>query len=536
MSSLGQLVAGVAHELNNPIGFVHANLQLLDEYVREARRRAAQRRRHASARARRSRSCSSRSREGTERVKKIVQDLRTFSRMDQAELQEVDLHEEIDRTLGADGAALQERRSRWSATTATLPRVRCYAGQLNQVFLNLLMNACDAIDGKGTIRIRTRARTPSGVRLEFHDDGPGISPEIREPHLRAVLHHQAGGPGHRPRPLDLARHRRAPRRPHAGSSPSRAQGATFVIELPLVAKPPRRLDEEPPRRRSACGAVSARRGRSPGRCSPWCFAVRATAASARARLHAAAAAPRAPAASWSSPGSPTRRAARACDAGDELLADRRRSVSTMGPRRRLARISRRASRRSSEFETRDGARSTVALLPVPDAGRRPAPAAADLRRPRSWSASPFLGAGRRSSGGCGRDRDESVGLRALLLGRSAMQLFSAFDTYDRRSATSAAAINFFLLAAGLPPVHDLSRSSRAGSRARRWLRGRCSTARRRGRAADRLARGSLRRVLRSSRCRLRLRHGWSRRGGRRRRWPRERRRAPRRRTTSRAPT
>ena len=87
MSSLGQLVAGVAHELNNPIGFVHANLQLLDEYVAQARRSAQrERRRHASARARRSRSCSSRSREGTERVKKIVQDLRTFSRMDQAEL------------------------------------------------------------------------------------------------------------------------------------------------------------------------------------------------------------------------------------------------------------------------------------------------------------------------------------------------------------------------------------------------------------------------------------------------------------------
>jgi signal transduction histidine kinase len=58
-----------------------------------------------------------------------------------------------------------------------LPRVRCFSGQLNQVFLNLLVNSCDAIEGKGTIRIRTRP-TDEGVRLEFSDDGSGIEPEV----------------------------------------------------------------------------------------------------------------------------------------------------------------------------------------------------------------------------------------------------------------------------------------------------------------------------------------------------------------------
>jgi signal transduction histidine kinase len=174
MKSLGQLVAGVAHELNNPIGFVHANLQLLDEYVKklmEAQRTGAEKEPIREAIER----LLMRSREGTERVKKIVQDLRIFSRMDHAELQNADLNEEIERAL-----TLMEPRFRNEIEVerefGELPRVRCYAGQLNQVILNLLMNACDALGEKGTIRIRTRRRG-EGVRLEFSDDGPGIPPE-----------------------------------------------------------------------------------------------------------------------------------------------------------------------------------------------------------------------------------------------------------------------------------------------------------------------------------------------------------------------
>jgi signal transduction histidine kinase len=234
MKSLGQLVAGVAHELNNPIGFVHANLQLLDEYI--AKLLAPGRSAQETAKAREAiAKLLVRSREGTERVKKIVQDLRTFSRMDQAELQDADLNEEIERTL-----ALMEPRFKTAISVerdfGKLPRVRCYPGQLNQVFLNLLMNACDAISKKGKIRIRTR-RSADGVRLEFHDDGPGIPEEIQRQVFDPFFTTKPVGVG---TGLGLSISHGIIER-HGGrisveSSPGR--GTTFIIELPLVASGP----------------------------------------------------------------------------------------------------------------------------------------------------------------------------------------------------------------------------------------------------------------------------------------------------------
>jgi len=233
MASLGQLVAGVAHELNNPIGFVHANLQLLAE---QSRKLAAsdpdtpQRQRAEEAVTK----LLARSREGTERVKKIVEDLRTFSRLDHAELQDVDLHEGIERTL-----SLMEPRLKEGVEVVKdygdLPRVRCYAGQLNQVFMNILMNACDAMGGDGSIHITTR-RTERGVRLEFRDTGPGIPPEIRSRIFDPFFTTKAVGKG---TGLGLSISHGIVER-HGGriavdSTPG--EGTTFTLELPLDATP-----------------------------------------------------------------------------------------------------------------------------------------------------------------------------------------------------------------------------------------------------------------------------------------------------------
>ena len=239
LKSLGQLVAGVAHELNNPIGFVHANLQLLDEFIEKLVRAEASG--EDSARIREAiGKLLKRSREGTDRVKKIVQDLRTFSRMDQADLQSAQLCDEIDRTI-----ALMEPRIKGGIEVVReyqpLPEVRCYPGQLNQVFLNLLMNACDALEAGGRITVRT-APIDGGVRIEFEDSGPGIPEPIRSRIFDPFFTTKEVGKG---TGLGLSLSHGIIER-HGGklqvvSRPG--SGAIFQIELPLVAP---QQDAHPP--------------------------------------------------------------------------------------------------------------------------------------------------------------------------------------------------------------------------------------------------------------------------------------------------
>jgi two-component system NtrC family sensor kinase len=233
LKSLGQLVAGVAHELNNPIGFIHANLQLLDEYVvklieaQAAGLDTTQLRKAITK-------LLSRSREGTERVKQIVQDLRTFSRTDQAELQDANLEDEIDATLALMHPRLKEGIS-VVRDYGHLPSVRCYPGQLNQVFLNLLMNSCDVLKPGDTITISTQ-RGELGVRLIFHDDGPGIPQNIQDRIFDPFFTTKEVGKG---TGLGLSISHGIIER-HGGRITVAAEpgeGTAFVIDLPLDATP-----------------------------------------------------------------------------------------------------------------------------------------------------------------------------------------------------------------------------------------------------------------------------------------------------------
>ena len=154
--------------------------------------------------------------------------------MDHADLQDVDLHEEIERTLTLMEPRLKNRIA-VERDYGDLPRVRCYAGQLNQVFLNLLVNACDAIDDRGTIRIVTRP-IAEGVRLEFHDDGPGISEDVQSRIFDPFFTTKPVGVG---TGLGLSlSHGIIERHDGRLSVVSElGKGTTFVIELPLDAPP-----------------------------------------------------------------------------------------------------------------------------------------------------------------------------------------------------------------------------------------------------------------------------------------------------------
>ncbi|NMG58676.1 GAF domain-containing protein [Geitlerinema sp. P-1104] len=212
MSALGQLVGGIAHEINNPINFIHGNLGYAAQYVTDLLRLVAcyqQEYPQENAVVQEMMDAIEFSflsddyenlfrsmQGGSERIKTIILNLRNFSRLDESDIKTVDLHEGLESTL----MILQRRLARDSNSPGievvkeygTLPLVSCYASQINQVFLSLLSNAIDALEtaqkGEGanprgnhpTIRIQTQAVTSQRVEVTISDNGNGIAEEIQE--------------------------------------------------------------------------------------------------------------------------------------------------------------------------------------------------------------------------------------------------------------------------------------------------------------------------------------------------------------------
>ncbi|MFQ5457734.1 MAG: ATP-binding protein [Myxococcota bacterium] len=183
MASLGQLVAGVAHELNNPISIVYGflgqvsrRLSMLKDHIERGQIVEGEVFEDLD-------DMLSRSKEGALRTKNIVTDLRTFSRLDEAEFKDVDLHAGLESTLHLLEHRLSDRIT-VHRDYGDLPPVACYAGQMNQVFMNLISNAIDAVEqkgGAGDIYVRTGIIEEEGadprVSVSVRDTGCGIDPD-----------------------------------------------------------------------------------------------------------------------------------------------------------------------------------------------------------------------------------------------------------------------------------------------------------------------------------------------------------------------
>ncbi|MGE5657866.1 MAG: GAF domain-containing protein [Actinomycetota bacterium] len=199
MSSLGQMVAGIAHEINNANNFIHANLFHAQEYARtlsdaldycaavgpEATAAVESFNEEEDLNYIRSDfpKLLKSMREGSERIRSIVVNLRNFARLDEAEFKPVDLHEGIESSLALLQNRLQSSGIKIHKHYSTLPPVECHAGQINQVFFNLIHNALDAIEAAGTVgelTLRTWQSSPDWVTLSIRDNGIGISPEIQD--------------------------------------------------------------------------------------------------------------------------------------------------------------------------------------------------------------------------------------------------------------------------------------------------------------------------------------------------------------------
>ncbi|MCT7986163.1 response regulator [Laspinema sp. A4] len=279
MVSLGQLVAGLCHEINNPVNFISGNLVYVKTYVKQLLGLIQEYRQVLG-------SIPDEIQEleeeieldflvedfpklvmsmqgGAERIRTIVESLRNFSRLDEAELKSVDLHEGLESTLMMLGHRLEQSGDRPGITViknyTQLPLVRCYAAQLNQVFMNLLTNAIDALESgdrhphslpnnhnpeaigpelpSRTIWINTAQSTENTVTISIADNGPGMTPELQQQVFDPFFTTKQVGYG---TGLGLSISYQIVVEGHGGTLDCESlpgTGTTFTLQLPIQCRP-----------------------------------------------------------------------------------------------------------------------------------------------------------------------------------------------------------------------------------------------------------------------------------------------------------
>lgn len=264
MSSLGQMVAGVAHEINNPVNFIHGNLSHASKYTQdlmdlillyqekypnpspEIQDLVEEIDLHFISQD--LPKMLSSMRVGTDRIRQIVLSLRNFSRHDESDMKSVDIHEGIDSTL----MILQHKLKGQYGTSeinlikeyGELPKIQCYAGQLNQVFMNIFSNAIDALEefnqqgdaelSTPTIRIVTQfVKKKFCVVIKIRDNGPGMSEEVKNKAFDPFFTTKPVGKG---TGLGLSLSYKIVVEKHGGilqCTSELGKGTEFIIEIPI---------------------------------------------------------------------------------------------------------------------------------------------------------------------------------------------------------------------------------------------------------------------------------------------------------------
>jgi signal transduction histidine kinase len=264
MSSLGLLVAGVAHEINNPVNFIYGNLRHADEYTQGLLKLVQAYQTYypepPAAIAQQSEAMDldfmvndlskliESMKEGARRIREIVLALRTFSRLDEAEVKSINIHDGIDSTLVILGNRLKPKLNypqiEILRNYGSLPLVECYPGPLNQVFMNILSNAIDAIEIASehgqqiipTISIDTGLIDKTWVQIRIRDNGNGIPEAIKQQIFDPFFTTKPIGSG---TGMGLAISYQIITDRHQGAlscSSQSGEGTEFVIEIPLTQK------------------------------------------------------------------------------------------------------------------------------------------------------------------------------------------------------------------------------------------------------------------------------------------------------------